>query len=272
METRASRAEPVGTSSHSAPPSSAAGSLSSRNSSGAPFLTTRWSVVRNAAGSDEPRARAALAELCAAYWKPLWAYARRRGRSHEDASDLTQGFFARLLEQRAVGAADPGCGRFRSYLLGAFKHFLANEWDRERTLKRGGGRTLLSLDFGLAGADFALEPADAATPEHAFDRDWALAVLERAYGSLRESYAARGRVALFDALRTVLAPTGATPTYRALGLELGLSEGAVKVAAHRLRRAFRASLRAEIGQTVESEADLELELTHLIEALGPPRS
>jgi RNA polymerase sigma factor (sigma-70 family) len=232
------------------------------------FLTTRWSVVRGAVGSDEPRARAALAELCEAYWKPLYAYARRRGMPREDAADLTQGFFARLLERRDVGGADPTRGRFRAYLLGAFRHHLANEAERERALKRGGGVAPLRLDFDAAEAGLRIEPVDPRTPERAFERDWALAVLARALARVEADYRARGRAPLFEALRGTLVPGGELASYRELGAELGQSEGALKVAAHRLRRAFRAGLRAEIAETVEDEAALEAELSHLIEALG----
>lgn len=235
---------------------------------GASFLTTRWSVVRGASGADMPRARAALAELCEAYWKPLYAFARRRCLAREDAADLTQAFFARLLEKRDVGGADPARGRFRAYLLGAFKHHLANEAERARAGKRGGGAAPLRLDFDAAEAGLALEPADPRTPERAFERDWALAVLARAFARVEAEHRARGRGLLFEALRNTLAPGGESASYREIGHSLGQSEGAVKVAAHRLRRAFRDALRAEIAETVEGEAALEAELAHLIEALG----
>jgi RNA polymerase sigma-70 factor (ECF subfamily) len=233
----------------------------------AAFLTTRWSVVVAAGRPDEPRSRAALAELCGAYWRPVYAYVRRRGHAAEDARDLTQAFFTRLLEKNAVQGADPERGRFRGWLLGAAKHFLANEWDRAQALKRGGGRAPLSLDFESADARLGLEPAHELTPERAFERDWALAVLERAFGGLEAQWHARGRGELFAGLKDSLVG-GAAQSYRALGERLGLSEGAVKVAAHRLRRAFREALRAEIAETVEDEAELESELAHLIEALG----
>lgn len=232
------------------------------------FLTTRWSVVRGAVGKDEPRARAALAELCAGYWKPLYAFARRRGTAREDAADLTQAFFARLLEKRDVGGADPARGRFRAYLLGAFKHHLANEAERARAQKRGGGVAPLRLDFDAAEAGLAFELADPRTPERAFERDWALAVLARAFARVEADYRGRGRTLLFEALRGTLAPGAEPAGWREIALGLGQSEGAVKVAAHRLRRAFRTALRAEISETVEGEEALEAELAHLIEALG----
>ncbi len=217
--------------------------------------------------ADEPRCRAALSELCTAYWRPLYAYVRRRGHTREDARDLTQAFFTDLLERNSVLAADPGRGRFRGWLLGGLKHFLANEWDRARALKRGGGEALLSLDFDTAEERLALEPGHELTPESAFERDWALSVLERVFARLERQWAARGRGELFGALKPTLLGEGAEG-YRLLGERSGLSEGAIKVAAHRLRRGFRAALRAEIAQTVPSEADLEEELGLLIAALS----
>lgn len=246
------------------------GSQSGARPAGAPFLTTRWSVVLAAGQGDQPRSRKALEELCEGYWRPLYAYVRRRGHDREAARDLTQGFFTLLLEKNAVRGADPSRGRFRAWLLGALKHHLANEWDRERALKRGGGRALLSLDFERADEELALEPADPRTPEHAFERDWALAVLARAFAQLERAWTERERAPLFEALRGSLVAGGTTESYRLIGERLGLSEGAVKVAAHRLRRSFREALRAEIAETVEGEAELEEELRHLIEALGAP--
>jgi RNA polymerase sigma-70 factor (ECF subfamily) len=208
-----------------------------------------------------------LADLCSAYWRPLYAYVRRRGYDGEDARDLTQAFFARLLEKNGVGGADPERGRFRAWLLGALKHFLANEWDRSQTQKRGAGRSVLSLEFESADERLRLEPAHELTPERAFERDWALSVLERAFQRLESDWAARGRRELFLGLKpTLVGEPG--ETLRSLGQRLGQSEGAVKVAAHRLRRAFRAALRREIAETVEGDADVEDELAALIAALG----
>jgi RNA polymerase sigma factor (sigma-70 family) len=233
-----------------------------------PFLTTRWSVVLEAGRGDEPSSRKALGELCEAYWYPLYAYVRRRGHRQEDAQDLTQAFFARLLEKNGVVGADPERGRFRAFLLGALKHFLANEWDREQAQKRGGGRPILSLDFRSADERFVREPMDNATPERAFERTWALAVLESALARLESDYRARGRGAIFERLRGSLVARGELDSYRDIARELGTSEGAVKVAAHRLRQAFRAALRAEIAETVGGPEDLEHELGLLIAALG----
>lgn len=217
----------------------------------------------------EPRARAALSELCTAYWRPIYAYVRRRGHEREDARDLTQAFFALLLERNSVGAADPDLGRFRGWLLGALKHFLSNEWDRAHALKRGGGLAPISLDFHGADERLALEPGHGQTPESAFERKWALSVLERAFERLERQWSARGRGALFAALKPLLLGEEGQG-YRLLGQRFDLSEGAIKIAAHRLRRGFRAALRAQIAETVPSEADLEAELEALIAALGRP--
>jgi RNA polymerase sigma-70 factor (ECF subfamily) len=233
----------------------------------ASFLTTRWSVVLAAGRPGEARSRAALADLCASYWRPIYGYVRRRGYAGEDARDLTQAFFARLLEKNAVEGADPRRGRFRAWLLGALKHFLANEWDRSQAQKRGSGRATLSLEFESADERLRLEPAHELTPERAFERDWALSVLERAFQRIEADWTARGRRELFLGLKPSLVGEVGEP-FRGLGERLGMSEGAVKVAAHRLRRAFRAALRREIAETVDGEAQVEGELAALIEALG----
>lgn len=233
----------------------------------ASFLTTRWSVVLTAGRPGEARAQAALADLCAAYYRPIYGYVRRRGNGVEDARDLTQAFFARLLEKNSVVGADPRRGRFRAWLLGTLKHFLANEWDRSQAQKRGAGRVPLSLEFESADERLALEPAHALTPERAFERDWALSVLERAFLALESEWTARGRGELFRALKPLLSGEPGE-SLRSIGQRLGQSEGAVKVAAHRLRRAFRAALRREIAETVEGDGEVEGELAALIEALG----
>src|SRR5882672_3075519 len=169
-----------------------------------PFLTTRWSLVLEAGKPSNETSRRALSELCETYWYPLYAFVRRRGYRREDAQDLTQAFFARLLEKQVVVAADPARGRFRSFLLGSLKNFLANEWDRELTQKRGGGRALLSLDFQLADVRFVREPVTHATPEKEFERNWAVAVLERALARLQSEYETRGKQALFTRLKPAL--------------------------------------------------------------------
>ncbi|MCC7013102.1 MAG: sigma-70 family RNA polymerase sigma factor [Planctomycetes bacterium] len=233
-----------------------------------PFLTTRWSVVVEAGRVGSPTSRAALSELCEVYWYPLYAYVRRRGYSTEDASDLTQAFFARLLEKNVVGVADPARGRFRAFLLGSLKNFLANEWDKLHAQKRGGGSRPLSLDFEIADEKFRREPTTKLTPEMEYERNWALAVLERALARLQGEYSKRGKAALFERLRSALVSAEDSDSRLAMAKDLGMTEGAVKVALHRMRGAFRESLRTEIAETVGSDRDLDDELRALIEALS----
>lgn len=239
------------------------------------FLTTRWSVVRAAARGEHPTGtdvEAALASLCEGYWYPLYGYVRRQGHGADDARDLTQAFFARLVEKRDLDGAAPELGRFRAYLLAALKHFLANERERGRALKRGGGRAPLSIDAGEADSRYRFDRAElghAETPERAFEREWARAVLDRALEALRADYEARGKRELFEALEGTLG--GAAPADEdraALAERLGTSEGALNVAAHRLRRAFRERLRSEIAGTLADPADVEDELRALFDALG----
>jgi RNA polymerase sigma-70 factor (ECF subfamily) len=236
-----------------------------------PFLTTRWSVVLEAGrGGASESSRAALGELCETYWYPLYAYVRRRGWGSEDSRDLTQAFFARLLEKNVVHTADPARGRFRAFLLGSLKNFLANEWDRETAQKRGGGRPKLSLDFELADERLRREPVEHATPEHEYERNWALAVLERALARLEADYRARGKLALFERLKPALTAGDEDEPRRAMAGDLGMTEGAVKVAVHRMRQAFKEALRAEIAETVKTDADIDDELRILFGALGAP--
>ena len=230
------------------------------------FLTTRWSVVRNA-GRASASSSAALSELCEAYWYPLYAFVRRSGHGADEARDLTQGFFARLLEKREFEGADPERGRFRTFLLNGMKFHLANEREKARALKRGGGRAPLSIDHGQADSRYGLEATDELTPERLFERAWALALVDRVLDALGEEYAARGKGALFDALRSTL--TGGAGESRAeLAERLDTTENALKVAIHRLRARFGERLRGEIADTVADEADIEDELRHLFDVLG----
>ncbi len=214
-----------------------------------------------------PARRCALEELAGLYWFPLYAYIRRRGHGAPQAEDLTQEFFARLVEKRVLAAADRSKGKFRSFLLASVKNFLANEWDKSQTLKRGGGRPLVALDALDAEARYALEPADDLTPERLFERRWALAVLDQVLARLRQEYVARDGGELFEALKGSLAGAADTPTYEALARRLGMTEGALKVAAHRLRKRYRELLRDEISQTVASPELVDEEIRYLLGCL-----
>jgi len=232
------------------------------------FVTTHWSVVLAAGRSDTTRARTALEQLCHHYWQPLYAYVRRTGHSREEAQDLTQAFFARLLAQNTVARADPARGRFRSFLLGSLKHFLAHEWEKGRAQKRGGEAQFLALEFDTAETRCLQPIAPGDTPDRAFDRQWALALLEVVLGRVRREYRDAGRDELFVGLKDTLTGGRSEIPYRELAARLGLSEGAVKVAAHRLRHRYRELLREEITNTVAGPEEVEEELKHLFAALS----
>jgi len=231
------------------------------------FATTHWSLVLAARPGEVGRteARKALEALCRAYWYPLYAFVRYRGHSPDEAQDLTQSFFTSIIEKGGFASADPERGRFRSYLLGAMKHFLANQWHREQAKKRGGGVTVVDLDALDPEARYALKPAEAADPDVAFDRAWALESIARAMERLRAEWEARGKGELFAALKGSL--TGDEPARRETAARLGMTEGAVKVAVHRLRQRYRELLRAEIAETVMDPADTDAEMRHLVTVL-----
>jgi RNA polymerase sigma-70 factor (ECF subfamily) len=231
------------------------------------FEATRWSIIL-AAGRDDPAQAAALDRLCRTYWYPLYAFVRRQGRSPEDAQDLTQAFLARLIAKRDLAGVDRAKGRFRSFLLAAMKHFLANERDKARALKRGGGAHVTSLDAGDAETRYLREPADPVTPERVFERRWALTLLDEVLRRLRAEYEVRGQGALFEALKDTLAGGGGADGHAAAAHRLGMTEGAVKVAAHRLRRRYRDLLRAEIAATVDAPGEVDDELRHLFAVLS----
>jgi len=227
------------------------------------FATTRWSLILAARDRHTPAAEAALADLCAAYWYPLYAFVRHSGHDATAAEDLTQEFFARLLEKSWLGQADQAKGRFRSFLVTACRNFLANEHDCERTLKRGGGRPHLSIDFRDADDRYAREPAHDLTPERLFERRYALALLEGVMTALRAEYAASGKEHFFDALKTTLGGKSDEATHAEMAAELGMTVSAVKVAAHRLRRRYRERLREAIAQTLDDPAGVDDEIRHL---------
>ena len=232
------------------------------------FATTHWTVVLAAGQRHTPQADVALEELCRTYWFPLYAYVRRRGHSKEDAEDLTQAFFARFLAKNYLEGLSAERGRFRAFLLASLKHFLANEWDRASRQKRGGGVTTLSLDWQDADTRFQIDPADTLSPDKLFDRAWAVTLLERVIVRLREECAADGRSALFDRLKPFLMVGRSEIPHAQAAAELGIAEGAVRVAVHRLRRRYRELLRAEISQTLSDPAQVDKEMRALFNAFG----
>lgn len=201
------------------------------------------------------------------YWNPLYAFARRRGSSPDDARDLAQGFLGAFLERNAVLNADPARGRFRTFLLTCFKNYLMNEQARARTVRRGGNLDFVSLDAVSAEGRYLLEPADTVTPDQAYDRQWALGTLERAFAAVRDEYGAAGKSVLYDRLRLLLWEDAVETTYKELGAHLKLSEAAVKMAAVRLRRRCRLALFDEIARTVLRKEDVEEEYRHLMAVL-----
>jgi RNA polymerase sigma-70 factor (ECF subfamily) len=231
------------------------------------FATTHWSVVLAAASAESPQATEALEKLCQTYWYPLYAFVRRRGYSPEDAQDTTQEFFARLLAKQWLRAADQSRGRFRTFLLGAFTHFLANEWHRARCEKRGGGQAFFSWDQAIAESRYREEPADDLTPDTLYQKRWAATLLEQALARLGQEYAASSKADFFEAVKVFVWGEKAPVPQVRIAAELGLSEGAFKVAVHRLRRRYRDLLRAEIAQTVASAEDVEGELRELMAVL-----
>jgi RNA polymerase sigma-70 factor (ECF subfamily) len=231
------------------------------------FKTTHWSVVQAACDSASPGGPNALATLCRIYWPPVYSFIRRRGRDVAEAEDLTQSFFAFLLEKRSFKIADRDRGRFRSFLLASLKNFLANEWDRAQALKRGGGVQLLSLDFDSAESQYRGEPSHDATPESAFERSWAISVCNRVLARLEQELRGSGNERRFEELSPFVIGGDTNKTYTEAGKALGLGESAVKVAVHRMRRRFGALLREEIAQTVTSSGDIDRELRELVELI-----
>lgn len=221
-----------------------------------------------AGNQNSPRAAEALAQLCHLYWRPLYAYVRKRGYSADEAPDLVQEFFARVIEKNYFGAADRQRGRFRTFLLASMEHFLAKEWQRAHRLKRGGGQVFVSIDAEDAEGTLRGEPADELTAETLYDRRWALALLEQALVRLREEYTASGRGPVFEHLAGALSGERTELSYADIGARLGMSEGAVKVAAHRLRQRYGELVRAQIADTVARPEQVDEELQHLFAALA----
>lgn len=234
---------------------------------GATFATTHWSLVLQAGGRDAEQATTALGHLYQAYAQPLYSYLRRQGETPESARDLVQDVFLALLEKNQLAGVSPTKGRFRSYLLAAAHHRLVNEWNRQRRQKRGGGQIPLPLDDLLAEANYQCEPADPRSPEQAFEKRWALALLEAVLSRLRREWESVGKGPTFEVLRLYLSGDHQAPEYATVGTRLGLSEGAARVAVHRLRQRYRDVLRDEIAQTVAEPDDIDDELRHLLRVL-----
>jgi len=232
------------------------------------FATTRWTMVLAAGKSGTPESAEALEGLCQAYWFPLYAYVRRRGRTKEDAEDLVQAFFADLLARRDFAKTDGERGKFRAFLLASLKNFLANEWDKSRRLKRGGNITHFSLDWQSADTQFQVADSARASPDEAFDREWALALLARVIERLRLECAADGKAERFEKLKVHLTAGKGEIPYAAAAAGLSMDEGAVRVAVHRLRKRYRELLREEVAQTLVDPAMVGEELAVLLGAFG----
>jgi RNA polymerase sigma-70 factor (ECF subfamily) len=233
---------------------------------GIAFTTTHWSVVLEAQG-ESPAAQEALEKLCRTYWRPIFAFLRRQGLPPAEAEDITQGFFAQLLERRSLDAVRKEKGRLRSYLLGALKYFVADEQRRAMAIKRGKGQRLIPLDE-LRGDDrIGIEPADPMTAEMIYERRWALTVLERVLSRLKDEYLAADNSALFDSLKQLLPNEPGSPSQAEIAAHLGINENAVRQAFYRFRQRYQALLREEIANTVATPGDVEDELRHLIAVL-----
>jgi RNA polymerase sigma factor (sigma-70 family) len=223
--------------------------------------------VLSAARESTPEGREAMGTLCETYWYPLYAYLRHTGESDEDARDLIQAYFARFLEKDYLGDVDPDSGRFRSFLLASLKHFAANERDKARTLKRHPGTPLISLDMETADRRFQIEPADNLTPERVYEKRWATTVLELVLSRLRDEFSDTEQSEQFELLKGYLIGEEPTLSYRKAAAKLEMSEGAVKVKVHRLRRRFGELLRAEIAETVDGWQEVDAEMKYLLQAL-----
>jgi RNA polymerase sigma-70 factor (ECF subfamily) len=251
------------------------GLMMGRETTGAPgavaqplFATTHWSVVLAAGQGDSPQSAAALEQLCRTYWYPLYVYVRRQGYSVEDSEDLLLGFFARFLEKHYVEDVDQAKGRFRSFLVGALKHYLANEWDKAKRVRRGGRVEFLSLEGEAAETRYWEEPASDLTPERLYEQRWACALLERVMERLQHDFDASGKGPPFEALKCFLQGEGRSVSYAELAAQHGSSEGALKMRVQRLRQRYQRLLREEIGHTVARPEEVEDELRHLFSVVG----
>lgn len=232
------------------------------------FATTRWSVVISAGHESSPDSARALASLCEWYWRPLYVFVRRRGYQRAEAEDLIQGFFLMLLQRDDLKKLHPSHGRFRSFLLAALKNYLLNAWDRERAQKRGGGQTVLSLDFDSAETALTTQVGTAATPELVFKRQWGLTLLAKVQDQLQQEMTTSGRGELYDALKPHFAGEPGQDTYADVATRYGMTVAAVKMAMKRLRKRYRELLRQEIAQTVCTNEEIDEEIRDLFDALS----
>ncbi len=232
------------------------------------FVTTHWTVVLTARDKGLPQSEAALEALCRTYWYPVYAFVRRLGHQTADAQDLTQEFFTRLLAKEWLNSADREKGRFRTFLVVALKRFLANEWDRVHREKRGGHAPHFSLDTQVAEARYQSEPAPGLPADRIYERRWALTLLENTMSRLRQESRRAGKTAEFERLKTCLTADKSAIAYAEVARDLGMTEGAARVAVHRLRRRFRESFREQVAHTVAAAEDVDEELRHLLSALG----
>lgn len=235
---------------------------------GGAFTTTLWSVVQAAGQGATPAAQPAWEQLCRTYWYPLYAHVRRRGYSREDAEDLTQAFFSRLLTRQTLSLADSSRGRFRCFLLAGLNHFLANEWDKGRAQKRGGARSHLSFDAVTAEQLYDREGSHELNPEELYERAWALQFLDHVRARVRDTYASEGKADRYQALERFLPGEEDPPSYAQAAAELRMPEGTLKAEVHRFKRRYGELLRQEVGHTVVSREEIEDELHYLITVLG----
>lgn len=232
------------------------------------FATTRWTVVMAARDKESPESDDALQALCSAYWPPLYSFVRRSGHSPHDAQDLTQEFFARLLQKDWLGAVERDRGRFRTFLIMAVKRFLANEWDKSQAARRGGGQTPVPLDTQFAENCYLADAGPSQSADHLYERHWALTLLEQAMARLRAEYESDGRGGDFEHLKTYLTASRGEIPYAQIAQELGASEGAARVAVHRLRKRFRDVFRTTVADTVSSAEEVDAEMRYVVEVLG----
>lgn len=228
------------------------------------FQTTRWTLVLKARDVASEESRAALSELCEIYWYPLYAFVRREGHPPDDALDLTQGYFTVLLEKHYLRDVQPEAGRFRSFLLTSLKHFMYNDWDRRKALKRGGHLEQISLDTAEAERRYALEPAGSETPETLYERRWAATVLDRTLHRVESDFSESDMADRFNYLKVYLVGDSGGPPYSEVAEKLGMSISAIKVAVHRLRKRFGQALREEIAEVVANPRDVDAEIRHLL--------